>query len=166
MPTRPRIASLFVAIAAPFVLAAALFVPAAAPFVLAAPGRAQEAPRWPADAVLLFVAGWCAPCHAELAEVEALAAAAAPRRLLVVPADRSRATAAMLAGVEARVWRDARALRALWAGELGAGLPFTLVTDGAGRTCAEHRRVLRVRDVAVLAARCPTRSPRNTGERA
>lgn len=144
MPGRSRIASHFVTIAA--VLA------------IASPARADEAPRWPADAVLLFVAGWCAPCHAELREVEALAAAAEPRRLLVVPADQTRSTATMMKPLSAaRVWRDPAVLRALWSGALGAGLPLTLVTDGEGRVCGEHRRVLRPGDVAALAARCGRR---------
>lgn len=142
--------------ASPLLRAAALIAPA---LLAAAPARAEAPPPWPADAVLLFVAGWCAPCHAELKEVEALATAAAPRRLLVVPADRSRATAAMLAPVAAeRVWRDAGAVRALWSGAIGAaGLPFALVTDDGGRPCAEHRRVLRPADLAALAAACRAR---------
>ena len=124
----------------------------------AAPAPAADAPEWPADAVLLFVAGWCAPCHAELAEVAELSTAAAPRRLLVVPADRSRTTAAMVAPLgEARVWRDAAAVRRIGSGAYGAGLPVTLVTDAEGRVCAEHRRVLRPGDLAALAARCRAR---------
>ena len=144
MPGRSRIASLFVAVAAVLAVASA--------------ARAGEPPRWPEDAVLLFVAGWCAPCHAELREVEALSAAAAPRRLLVVPADGTRQTAAMVKPLpEARVWRDPAALRALWSGELGAGLPMTLVTDAGARVCGEHRRVLRPGDLPALAARCGKR---------
>lgn len=135
--------------ASPFLSALAL---------LAAPAPAAEEPEWPADAVLLFVAGWCAPCHAELKEVAALGEAAQPRRLLVVPADRSRATAAMVAPLaEGLVWRDAAAVRRIGSGAFGAGLPVTLVTDARGAVCAEHRRVLRPADLATLVARCRSR---------
>lgn len=144
MPSRMRNASLFVAVAAGL--------------ATASPARTDEAPRWPTNTVLLFVAGWCAPCHAELREMDALAAAAEPRRLLVVPADQTRSTAAMVRPLPAaRVWRDPAVLRALWSGALGAGLPLTLATDGEGRVCGEHRRVLRPGDLAALAARCGRR---------
>lgn len=110
--------------------------------------QVPEGPSEPAKtrdraALLLFVAGWCVPCRAELAQIKAIRAAAAPYRVWIVPIDRRRSTSAMLAPVDpALIWQpDPAALGRLqdrlFAGN--AGLPFTAALDGAGRACGSHR---------------------------
>lgn len=124
------------------------------------PAAALEAPApLPADTLLLFVASWCAPCRAELAQVEAIARAAAPRRTRVVPLDDGAATAAMLRKVPpALIWSpDARESALLRRRLLArtAGLPFSAMTDAAGEPCALHRAVLTPAAVAAMRGACP-----------
>lgn len=99
--------------------------------------------RYPARAILLFVASWCAPCHGELRQLSAITGGAGPYRVLVVPIDRGRATDAMLRGVAAeQVWRPDTARMADLRAELlakTAGLPFSVAIGGDGRPCALHR---------------------------
>lgn len=119
---------------------------------------AVEAPRYPPDAVLLFVASWCAPCHAELTRLPEIRAAARPLRVLVVPFDSGPATQAMLRGVApAERWQPEGAERrsmetALYAET--AGLPFALVTDRHGRRCAAWRAGLDAARTRTLIAAC------------
>lgn len=123
-----------------------------------APSAAAEEPAYPADSVLLFVAAWCAPCRAELARLDEIEAAAGTKIVRVVPFDDDAGTAAMLDGVKPRLlWRpggwQARAVREDVSGRT-AGLPYGLVTDRAGRPCAETRRGLTGPRVRALVAQC------------
>lgn len=127
--------------------------------LVAVPAQAADEPGpAPANSVLLFVAGWCAPCRGELAALPDLRRAAAPRRVLVVPIEADRATARMIAGIPAdqillRPPAVASALMRTLAGT-APGLPISVITDGRGRTCAVHRRPLAAADIAALIARC------------
>ena len=130
----------------------------AAAMVLAAAPAGATAPTYPARTILLFVASWCAPCHGEIAQLPRLREAAGNWRVLVVPIDRGRATAAMLQGVPAaqRWVPDAAAMAALRDDLFGgtAGLPFSVAVGGDGRPCGTHRGVLSAARVAALRAGC------------
>lgn len=116
------------------------------------------APTYPARTILLFVASWCAPCHGEIAALPRLTEAAGPWRVLVVPIDRGRATAAMVQGVPvAQRWApDAVQMAAMREDLFGgtAGLPFSVAVGGDGRPCGVHRGVLRAERVVALRAGC------------
>lgn len=125
-----------------------------------APVSAQTVPdvMLPPSAILLFVAEWCAPCHAELARLDEIAAAARPFRVLVVSLDDRRGEARMLRGVDpARLWRPgaaelARVRRALFADV--AGLPYSVAVDERGRMCGDSRRGLDAARTRALLRAC------------
>ncbi|MDJ0278375.1 hypothetical protein QLH51_16380 [Sphingomonas sp. 2R-10] len=122
-------------------------------------GPAMAAPRpLPPRAILLFVASWCAPCHGEIAQLPRLSEAARPYKVTVVPIDRGRATAAMLANVPAaqRWVPDAAQMAAIRAELLGgtAGLPFSVAIGVDGRVCGEHRGVLSPGKVEAMRRGC------------
>ncbi|KQM59935.1 MULTISPECIES: TlpA family protein disulfide reductase [unclassified Sphingomonas] len=118
----------------------------------------SAAPAYPARTILLFVASWCAPCHGEIAALPRLSEAAGPWRVLVVPVDRGRATAAMLQAVPAaqRWLPDAAQMAAMREDLFGgtAGLPFSVAVGGDGRPCGAHRGVLSAARVSALRAGC------------
>jgi thiol-disulfide isomerase/thioredoxin len=126
----------------------------AGPAGAAAPGEAQP----PRDAVLLFVASWCAPCHGELRALPAITKAAAPMRVIVVPIDARRGTERMMAkvprGQQLRfVTAEAAAMMRRLAG--GApGLPTSVAIDAAGHVCAVSRRPLSPAAAAAIRKRC------------
>lgn len=130
----------------------------AAALLLAVAPAGAAAPVYPARTILLFVASWCAPCHGEIAALPRLNEAAGPWRVLVVPIDRGRATAAMLSGVPvAQRWvpdavRMAAMREDLFAGT--AGLPFSVAIREDGRPCGAHRGVLSAARVVALRAGC------------
>ncbi|WP_294324165.1 hypothetical protein [uncultured Sphingomonas sp.] len=130
----------------------------AAALLLAAVPAGATPPAYPPRTILLFVASWCAPCHGEIAGLPRLREAAGSWRVLVVPIDRGRATAAMMAGVpSAGRWvPDAVQLAAIREDLFGetAGLPFSVAIGGDGRPCGSHRGVLSAARVAALRAGC------------
>lgn len=117
-----------------------------------------EQPVWPADAMVLVVAGWCAPCHAEIARIDEVARAAGGRRVVVVGLDATAGTQALLARLPAgRRWEPSpvqrRRLReAVYAAS--AGLPYAVVTDADGRVCAEAMRALDADHARALVRSC------------
>ncbi|TGX52663.1 hypothetical protein E5A73_13520 [Sphingomonas gei] len=117
-----------------------------------------ETGRYPPGSVLLFVASWCAPCHAELARLPAIARGARPFRVLVVPFDDSPATRSMLDAVpEAQRWRPEREMQRQLARALRAetsGLPFSMAVDGDGRECGSARLGLDAARAEALVAGC------------
>lgn len=112
----------------------------------------------PETAVVLVVAGWCAPCRAELAQLDAIAAAARPRTLLVAALDDGASTRAMMAGVPAeRRWLLAPAQRAGLATLVyarSAGLPYAFATDAHGARCADLAGGLDAPRTRTLISRC------------
>lgn len=122
---------------------------------------AAEPVAYPADTVLLLVAPWCAPCHAELARLDTIAAAARPLAVRVLAVEDNPRARAMLARVpERQRWSppeaEARRTRADALGRAG-GLPFSLATDGAGRVCAGQGGGLDAARTAALVAKCRAR---------
>jgi thiol-disulfide isomerase/thioredoxin len=108
--------------------------------------------------VLLFVAGWCAPCRAELQQLPQITAAARPFRVLVVPLDKGRRVEQMLASVPAaQRWRPEGAAWSQVQVDLlsgTAGLPFSVALAADRRPCASSRRGLDPGSVTQLVARC------------
>lgn len=119
---------------------------------------ASGAPAAPPSAVVLVVAGWCAPCREELAARETIAVAAEPRVVRVVAIDDARSTRAMLAGVPPwAVWKLTPAERMRLAEAVFArapGLPYAFATDAAGRRCADVAGGLDPAHTRALVRRC------------
>lgn len=113
---------------------------------------------YPSQTVLLFVAGWCAPCQAELQQLSQITAAARPFRVLVVPLDKGRRVERMLESVPAaQRWRPEGAAWSQVQDDLlsgTAGLPFSVALAADGRPCASSRRGLDAAGVTQLVARC------------
>lgn len=108
--------------------------------------------------MLLVVAPWCAPCHGELARLDAITAAAAPRSVRVFLADRGPKAEAMVRGLAPdRRWQPPRDGWRHARDDLMArtpGLPFSVVTDAAGAICAQTGGGLDAPKMRVLVARC------------
>lgn len=117
-------------------------------------------PPWPPDAVVLVIAGWCAPCHREVAQIDDIAAAAGGRQVQVIGIDQSPGTRALLARVPAaRRWLPSPVERnvlrdAVYAAS--AGLPYAVATDRRGRVCADARLGLDAARTRALVAQCPS----------
>jgi len=119
---------------------------------------APEPARYPPETVLLFVASWCAPCHAELAHLAEIGRGARPFRVLVVPFDDSRATRTMLETVPpSQRWQPDRATQRRLAAEVerrSAGLPFSLAIDRDEHVCAAHAEALDAAKTAAIVLAC------------
>jgi thiol-disulfide isomerase/thioredoxin len=127
--------------------------------LVAGAGPAQGATTgYPSDSILLFVAAWCAPCHAELRRLDEIEAAAGPRAVRIVPLDDDPRTAAMLRMARPQqIWRPAGAAWDAVRDDLSvrtAGLPFSLATDGRGQICGESRHGLDAIRTRQLIDRC------------
>lgn len=123
------------------------------------PAFAAEQPvRYPAGSVLLLVAPWCAPCHAEITRLDAIAQAAKPRTVRVFMVEDGPRAHAMWRNVPS-IYRwtpptgEERRYRAD-AMSLAAGLPFGFVTDASGRVCAAKGGGLDAERVGLLIAEC------------
>lgn len=118
---------------------------------------AAEAPP-PRNAILLFVASWCAPCHGEVRALPEIAKAAAPMRVIVVPIDARRGTERLMAAVpQDRQWRlapaEAIATMRRLAGR-APGLPTSVAIDAKGEVCAVARRPLSPATALAIRRRC------------
>jgi thiol-disulfide isomerase/thioredoxin len=122
------------------------------------PVAAQGTPDLPPRAILLFVANWCAPCHAEIARLDEIVVAARPFRVLVVSLDDDRGAARMLRGIDPdRRWRPDRTTLARVRGTLFAdvsGLPYSVAVDADGRPCGDSRRGLDADRARALVRAC------------
>ena len=101
------------------------------------PVRALDA-TLPRPAIVLLWADWCAPCRAEVAQLPALTAAAAPMRVIVVAVDATPRSAALLARVpdgQKRLFTGS-SHRLLYTWRIAApGLPVAIVRDAGGHVC-------------------------------
>ena len=141
---------------------------------LASAVPAQPMPPLPAHALILFGAHWCAPCTAELRDLDSILALLAllpqapdqtgRHQIALAWIDRP-LSGAMVTRVLERTRAENRphvdlpppALAAAWAEPLMAsahGLPFAAMTDARGKVCALHQGVLRAADIADLSAAC------------
>lgn len=119
---------------------------------------AATGPAAPASAVVLVVAGWCAPCREEIAHREAIAVAAAPRVVRIVAIDDPKSTRAMMAGLPRwAIWTLSPAERLRFADAVfarSAGLPYAFATDANGKRCADFSGELDPVKARALVARC------------
>lgn len=126
--------------------------------LLGLPAASAQTGGYPPASVLLFVASWCAPCHAELARLPAITHGARPFRVLVVPFDDRPATMRMLDAVpSAQRWQTDPSTRRSLVKELAAGtsgLPFSVAIDGGGRPCGSQRKGLDAAAAQALVAVC------------
>lgn len=136
-------------------------------FLLAATGAPAASSPWPPNAVVLVVAGWCAPCHGEVQRLDAIADAAGGRQVRVVGLDLTAGTRALLARVSrARRWDPSPAERGALRDAVyarSAGLPYAVATDAAGQACADLTRGLDAARTRELVARCDRRPSSPTG---
>ncbi|VVS98727.1 conserved exported hypothetical protein [Sphingomonas sp. EC-HK361] len=123
-----------------------------------APAAADAPLRYPPATIVMFVAGWCAPCHGEIARLDDITAAARPFAVGVTVLDESAAGRAMMRAVprdqllmfppekrrqiEARLFRDS------------AGLPYSIAIDESGRVCADRRDGLDAAKARAMVAAC------------
>lgn len=122
-----------------------------------------KAPAWPRDALILFGADWCAPCLVEMRQIDALVAAAAPRRLFVAWLDQPRRLP-RTATVPRIPPHQAAELFAAIPGGGGRGLPTSVMTDATGTPCALRTAPLAPQDIAMLIRRCATAPDRRRSD--
>ncbi|WP_211275769.1 TlpA family protein disulfide reductase [Sphingomonas mucosissima] len=124
------------------------------------PAAAQAGPAgpYPPNTVLLLVASWCAPCHAELAQLEAISKAASPFAVRVMLVDDSRHSRRMVAAIPPqRQWApDPSAMTAARKDLLARtpGLPYAVAIGAGGQPCADHRGGIDPQRVKSLVAQC------------
>lgn len=119
------------------------------------PARARDGTGSADAAFYLFGASWCAPCLAELRDIDAIADAAAPLPLIVLWDDEAPASALrtnrrnvkFYQGAPARVVRDRLQRDA-------AGLPYSVLVDADGIVCGERNGPLSAAWVARLKQGC------------
>ena len=123
--------------------------------------QADRLAIYPENTVLLLVASWCAPCHAELAQLESITRAAAPFAVRVMPVDDSRNSRRMVAALPPqRQWAPDPAVMAAARHDLVArtpGLPYAVAIGPRGRPCADQRGGLDAARAEALVARCRQR---------
>lgn len=126
---------------------------------VAVTAAAAEAPiLHPPATIVMFVAGWCAPCHAEIARLDEIAVAARPFAVGVIVLDDSAAGRAMAARVPLdRLLRFPPARRAQVEASVfrdSAGLPYSIAVGADGRVCGDRRDGLDAAKVRVMVAAC------------
>lgn len=129
-----------------------------AAMVWAAAGYAEAKetpPARPANALVLFGANWCAPCLEELKDLPGLASAAAPARLVLAWTDATPPRLWPSWPANATTMPRAAAVRMMAEFETdSAGLPFAVLLDAQGRSCAVWRGKVTRERIAALKARC------------
>lgn len=125
---------------------------------VAAPVAAAVPVQWPRNALVMFVAEWCAPCIDEMRRVNELERAAAPRRLVVVSLDQQPQLLVIRRQLERQDDRISAAagwklLGALADGD-AAGLPVSVMVNEHGRICATHAAAVTAADVAAMLTSC------------
>ena len=125
------------------------------------PAAAGAPMRYPPATIVMFVAGWCAPCHAEIARLDEIADAARPFAVAVAVLDDSPAGRAMVRGIAPdRLFRFPPAMRARIEARLyrdSAGLPYSLAIAEDGHACADRHDGLTAARVRTMIATCRAR---------
>lgn len=129
---------------------------ASQPYVMLRDGSGALRPP-PAPAVLLFWAAWCAPCRAEIRDLENIRRMAAPLPVIIVAAEgdaRSRALLRALPDEAVRYPADAATdVMSLIPGG-GAALPAAMAHNVEGVICGIRRGVVTSADLVEWRDRC------------
>ncbi|MEJ7926990.1 hypothetical protein WG908_09510 [Sphingobium sp. AN641] len=130
-------------------------------FLLVAPAPAAPAAEpspYPRRTLILFVAAWCAPCHAEIARIDEIMRVAQPYGVKVVPMDSGRRGEAMLRRVPTAVlWRPTPGQLLAITTDLArrtTGLPFSIMTDDGAVLCASSKAGVDGHVVRAMQAQC------------
>lgn len=105
--------------------------------------------------LILFGANWCAPCRAELKDLDRMAARVAPDHLVVAWLDapprlskkRLPANARVVSGLQARTLLNSF-------DGVGAGVPLAVMRDRQDNVCAVIKRRVRPADLAKILNGC------------
>lgn len=144
---------------------------AALALVFAPPAMADTSPAPPANALILFGAHWCAPCTAELRNLDQILArlvllqASSPQLVLawidrpVSPTTVSRALGARPDSRQAvpHVVIPTPATAVAWAEphmDRAHGLPFAVLTDAHGTVCALHQGAVQAETIGAMWTAC------------
>jgi thiol-disulfide isomerase/thioredoxin len=105
--------------------------------------------------LILFGASWCAPCVAEVRAISGIAAAASGNPVVLAWTDDGISRLRIVVPANVQVASKIRTEQ-LWNahGRSAAGLPYSVMLDGAGQRCASWSRPLSPEAVAAMRRAC------------